>query len=247
VTCDGALEGADVVVTGLGPIVQEAVLLYRFADGRTGSALITVDRPSHTLPPIRSAVEVAAAYVGLGFEHVLGGYDHLLFLLLLVLQLRGVRAVLAAEAAFTLSHTASFSAAALGLVHVTPIAAEATIALSLVLMALDVKPGVTRPAARGAWMALVFGLVHGLGFAGGLSELGVPDTAVGFALAGFALGVEAGQVLFLAAVVAVLGALSRTRLEWALPRLEALAVPVLGGISMSWLMARGWACLTQST
>lgn len=245
VRCDGALDGAEVRVEGLGPLVPDAVLLYALADGRSGSGVLTVDSPSFRLPPDRSAVRIGADYVGLGFAHVLGGADHLLFLLLLVLQLRRIRAVLAAEVAFTVSHTLSFGAASTGLLHVDPLAAEAAIALSLVLLALDVHPGTARPGARGARLALGFGLVHGLGFAGGLAELGLPDTAVGFALAGFATGVEAGQVAFLAAVLALFLALSRTPLARHLVRLEALAIPGLGGLSMSWLLARAWICLTQ--
>src|SRR5205809_535397 len=118
---------------------------------------------------------VAVDYVRLGIAHILHGADHLLFLLALVLYVRRPRAVLVTETAFTLSHSLSFSAVALGWVHVFAPTAEACIALSLVLVALDVgRAHAERDAARqGAAIALVFGLVHGLGFAGALSEVGL--------------------------------------------------------------------------
>lgn len=241
-TCPGSVAGASLTVSGLGPIVTQAIVLYRLTDGRSGSTLVRAASPEVALPQAASAREVARTYVGSGVWHILQGYDHLLFLLLLVLNLRTVASVLVAETAFTLSHSLSFSATALGWIRVSPLAAEACIALSLVLMALDIRPGQPAPARRGASLAFVFGLVHGLGFAGALAEFGLPDHDVALALAGFAGGVEVGQVLFLAAALGVVHTLTAARPAWT-ARLEPLAVPALGGVSTYWLIDRVAAIL----
>jgi hypothetical protein len=246
VDCGGSLAGATASIEGLGPLVSEAVLLYNLADGRTGNALLTVDAPRFQVPATSSKVGVARSYVSLGIEHILGGWDHLLFLVLLVLQLRSVRAVILAELAFTLSHTVSFTSAALGLVHVVPAATEACIALSLVLLALEVRPGIPTPARRGAGMAFVFGLVHGLGFAGGLSEIGLPDQAVAVALAGVALGVEAGQLLFVTATLAVFGALALSPVRGHLSRIEQVGTVAIGSLCTAWLLDRLYTGILSS-
>lgn len=236
-TCPGEVAGATLHVEGLGPIVTQAIVLYAAADGRSGSSIVRAASPTLVLPRRPSAAAVAREYLASGVVHILRGYDHLLFLLLLVLQLRTIGAVLVAETAFTLSHSLSFSATALGWLHVSPLAAEACIALSLVLMALDIRPGVAAPARRGASMALVFGLVHGLGFAGALAEVGLPDGEVALALAAFAGGVEIGQVAVLALLLATLHPARAPRLAW-LARLEPLALSAIGGVSMFWLFER---------
>src|SRR5262249_1603286 len=151
-----------------------------------------------TIPRTEGAIGVARSYVLSGLRHIAGGADHLFFLALLVLVLRRVRAVLLAETAFTVSHSLAFAATALGRIHVRPAPVEACIALSLVLLATDVsQDGAERSVWRGAGTSLVFGLVHGLGFAGGLRETGLPDRHVAVALLGFGTGIEIGQVLFL--------------------------------------------------
>jgi hypothetical protein len=239
-TCPGALADAALTVTGMGPIVSEAVIFFRLLDGTTTTTCVTPGAPSWRIPGADPGpLAVAGRYVRLGVEHIATGADHLLFLLALVLCLRTLRAVMLAETAFTLSHTLSFSASALGWVHVSATAAEACIAVSLVLVALDVgRPVRDAPQRelRTAGLAFAFGLVHGLGFAGGLAEIGLPATAVPAALAGFAAGVELGQVAFLALALALLGLAGR------LPRLARAAVELggyaVGGIGWFWLLER---------
>lgn len=247
--CPERLSDAALTVTGLGPVVSEAVLFVTFLDGTTTSGCATASHPQWAIPgPGAGALSVAGRYVALGIEHIASGADHLLFLLALVLCLRSLRAVMLAETAFTLSHTLSFSASALGWVRVSASAAEACIAVSLVLVALDVgrAPRDASRRAHGAlsvawpWktagLAFAFGLVHGLGFAGGLAEIGLPSTAVPAALAGFAGGVEIGQVAFLAIALAALAALERApRLAHAAASAGACAI---GGIGWCWLLER---------
>jgi hydrogenase/urease accessory protein HupE len=244
VSCPGSLAGQTISVEGLGPIVSEAILVASLHDGSRVSRVLTADAPSLRLPAAQSGAALAAAYVRLGIVHIFTGYDHLLFLLSLVLLLRRVRSVLWAETAFTVSHTLSFSGTALGLIHVSSAAAEACIALSLVLCALDVGRTATLPSARqGAGLAFVFGLVHGLGFAGGLSEIGLPDHDVSIALVGFAGGIEIGQVAFLAVVLLAFAAVAaRPRLAF-VPR---AAATLIGGVASYWLVERLVVCFASA-
>lgn len=241
--CDGPLAGRTFGVTGLGPILTEAVLRVSLHDGESVSTVLTQERSSFLIPRRESRLATLKAYVGLGIVHIAGGPDHLLFLLALVLYLRRPRAIFVAETAFTLSHSLSFSATALGLIRVSSAAAEACIALSLVLLAGQVARRRAAPptAAAGAVAALIFGLVHGLGFAGGLSEIGVPDGAAALALAGFGLGVELGQVAFLAAVLVVMAGLTRL-----VPpaRLGLLGGYLVGAAGSFWLIERLRVCFT---
>jgi hypothetical protein len=240
--CDGPLAGRVVGMHGLGPVVTEAVVLVTLAGGELASHVLTRDSPTWELPRGNAWVDVARPYVRMGIEHILSGADHLLFLLLLVLTLKRPKPVLWAETAFTASHSISFSATALGWIAVSPLAAEACIALSLVLVALDVgrEPSLRSTSRRGAAVAFVFGLVHGLGFAGGLAEAGLPDMHIGHALLGFALGVEIGQVAFLVVALVAVGLLMRTRLGRPLALVAAFAI---GAVSSLWLIERVWACV----
>jgi hypothetical protein len=239
--CEGGITGHALAIHGLGPIVSEVVVWTSFADGTSSSHIVKPDEPRFELRAVGSGWSVAREYVRLGIFHILTGYDHLLFLLLLVLLLKRARSVLLAETAFTLSHSLSFSATALGWIHVSSTAAEACIALSLVLLAADVKVrGIPARAWQGARMAFVFGLVHGLGFAGGLREIGLPERAVAPALVSFGAGVELGQVAFLALV---LGGLYLGRHATALPRLKLAAVYAAGSLSAYWLLERTAVCL----
>jgi hydrogenase/urease accessory protein HupE len=196
---------------------------------------LRADAPALPLRADRSALGVLLDYLRLGVVHIATGFDHLLFLLALALQLWRVRAVLLAETAFTLSHTLSFSATALGLVRLPPVAAEACIALSLILLARELALGRRIAPSRGALVALLFGLVHGLGFAGGLREIGLPEHDVGLALLGFGAGVELGQVAFLALVLLALHA------RMLAPRralLERLGGAAIGAVGAYWFCER---------
>lgn len=241
--CPGGVTGHALSMRGMGPVVSDVVVWESFADGTSSSRVVKPDAPRFELRSAASGWTVVRQYVRLGVVHILTGYDHLLFLLLLALLLRRARSVLLAETAFTVSHSLSFSATALGWVHVSSTAAEACIALSLVLLAADVRVrGAPASPWRGARLALVFGLVHGLGFAGGLREIGLPERAVAPALVSFGAGVELGQVAFLALV---LGGLHLARHASALSRFKLAAVYAAGSLSVYWLLERGAACLVH--
>ena len=194
--------------------------------------------------------QVAAAYLWLGIEHILFGIDHLLFVLALLILVRGWKRILFTISAFTLAHSITLTAATLGFVHVPGPPVEATIALSIVLVAAEIvraRRGETSLATRWPWLiALAFGLLHGFGFAGALSEVGLPAHAIPLALLFFNLGVEVGQIAFVAGVLG-LAYVFRMAVE-ALPRavaapLRPVASPIvpayaIGTIATFWLFER---------
>jgi hydrogenase/urease accessory protein HupE len=184
---------------------------------------------------------VAWSYLRLGAEHILGGIDHLLFVLALLLIVRGGKRILMTVTAFTVAHSLTLVAATLRIVHVPGPPVEAIIALSIVFVAAEVahglqgRPGLT---ARAPWLvAFTFGLLHGFGFAGALAEVGLPQHAIAVALLMFNVGVELGQLAFVAVVLAAGMALAQLRLDWPrwAPRVPAYAI---GSIAMLWTIER---------
>lgn len=235
--CTHALAGQRIAVEGLGPGLSEVVVWVSLADGSRASRLLSSDSASWELPRAPgSALEVGASYVRFGLLHILSGLDHLFFLLLLVLGLKRFGALVLAESAFTLSHGLSFSATALGWVTVSAVAAEVCIALSLVLAALDLeRPGAGAQTMLGPLSALIFGLVHGLGFAGGLEEIGLPERDTSHALLGFAAGVEIGQLAFL---IVAFGAVRWARRWRHFPKMALASTYVIGAVRAFWLIER---------
>jgi hypothetical protein len=184
---------------------------------------------------------VADRYLRLGVEHILTGFDHLLFVLSLLLITGAGWRLVATVSAFTVSHGITLTAATLGFVRVPQRPVEAVIALSIVFVAAEIvrrDRGRDGVAARAPWVvAFTFGLLHGLGFAGGLSEAGLPAGHIPTALLFFSAGVETGHLLFVGSVASLI-ALCR-RVDWPLPRWVALAPAyAIGSVAMFWVMQR---------
>ena len=176
---------------------------------------------------------------GLGVEHILFGIDHLLFVLALVLIVRGVGLLVKTITAFTVAHSITLALATLGYVHVPSAPVEATIALSIVFVASEIlrsRRGERGLTERAPWLvAGTFGLLHGFGFAGALSQVGLPANDIPLALLFFNLGVEAGQLAFVIVALAVIALLRRIRLpEWT-PILPPYAI---GSVAMFWVIQR---------
>ena len=160
----------------------------------------------------------AWGYVSLGIGHILYGIDHLLFVLGLLLIVRGARLLLKTITAFTLAHTITLGLAVFGVAHVAPTPVEAVIALSIVFLAVELaqshrgKEGLT---FRQPWIvAFAFGLLHGFGFAGTLSRLGIPSRDIPQALLFFNLGVESGQLAFVAVFLGFVYSLRSLEIRW---------------------------------
>ncbi len=187
-------------------------------DGSKSSSIIKPDEPWVSIEGQRPAWQVAWDYTLLGIEHILSGIDHLLFVLALLLIVSGVRRLVFTVTSFTLAHSITLAAATLGWVWVPGPPVEAVIALSILFLASElvkINRGAQSLTARYPWLvAFAFGLLHGFGFAGALSQVGLPQNEIPLALLMFNVGVELGQLMFVMLMLAIIVALSRLRVQW---------------------------------
>jgi len=246
---DGSLVGQTVGVEGLSALQTDVLLRIDLEDGATHSAILRPADPAFLIPAVASKGEVAGAYWRMGAIHILEGVDHLLFLLALLLIVSGFGKLLQTVTAFTLAHSLTLALATLGFVHVPPAPTEAVIALSILFVAAEIvrkQQGEVGLTERRPWLvALAFGLFHGLGFAGALSEVGVPPHEVPLALLMFNVGVETGQVVFVVAVAAALSALRRLPLS--LPEgAWRLAPYSIGALAAFWTIERLVTAMSRS-
>ena len=245
VTRAGGLTGGTIHIAGLTATTTDVLVRLELLDGTTQITRLTPSAPSFVVEAAPVALEVARTYLVLGIEHILEGVDHLLFVLALLILVKGTRRLIATVTAFTLAHSLTLAGATLGFVHVPGPPVEAAIALSIVFVAAEIvrsRGGRAGLTERLPWVvAFTFGLLHGLGFASALNEVGLPQSAIPVALFFFNVGVEVGQLVFIASVFAVL-ALARqvTRLitvpqpAWA----WRVAPCAIGGIAMFWVIQR---------
>jgi hydrogenase/urease accessory protein HupE len=243
--CLGGLEGGNVYIAGLARTSTDVLVRFDFANGASEARRLTAGNPSFTVPVQPSYLEVIRTYLLLGAEHILLGIDHLLFVLALLLLVKGPRRIIATVTAFTLAHSLTLAGATLGFVHVPGPPIEAAIALSIMFVASEIiqrhqgKSGLTE---QYPWIvAFTFGLLHGFGFAGALAEIGLPQKSIPLALLFFNVGVEIGQLLFIAAVFAVawLGRQFTRRLSLPQPTWAwALAPYAIGSLAGFWVIQR---------
>lgn len=203
--CSEGLAGQSIVIDGLERQATDVLVRVQPLDRSPVTHRLTPDQTSYVLPASQSGLAMFATYGVLGFEHILEGWDHLLFVLALVLLIRDARRLIGAITAFTIAHSITLALAALGHLSIPGPPVEATIALSVVFLAVEYlkrREGEPRLSERAPWIvAFAFGLLHGLGFAGALREIGLPDTDIALALLAFNLGVEAGQLVFVAMIL----------------------------------------------
>ena len=235
------LRGQTVRIAGLEGTLTDALVRIEFADGSTWVKRLTALEPVATIPAQLSGWLVVGEYLQLGVEHILFGIDHLLFVLALLLITRGALRLLKTVTAFTVAHSITLGLATLGVVHIPSAPVEAIIALSIVFVAVEIlhtREGRQGLTARQPWIvAFSFGLLHGFGFAGALSEVGLPTGHIPLALLFFNVGVEVGQLLFIVIVLSFIAAIRRTRLP--LPRWVEYAPPyAIGSMAMFWAIQR---------
>jgi hypothetical protein len=237
----GGLVGQRIGVDGLVSGYTDVLLRVRHAHGGTTRAVLRASEPSVVLPERASAAEVGRDYLALGVAHILTGWDHLLFVFGLLLLVRGVAPLVKTITAFTLGHSLTLSLTVLGYTPVSSRPIEVAIAFSIFLLAVELSRG---PRAREGvirrfpWLvAASFGLLHGAGFAGALAEIGLPAHEIPLALLSFNVGIELGQLAFVAAVLATRW-VGRGLLE-RLPRWsEWVPIYTLGCLSAYWCLAR---------
>jgi HupE / UreJ protein len=241
IRCAGGLTGREVAVSGLSATVIDVLVRLQRSDGTTQVVRLTPSASTFMVEDAPRWTAIAATYLGLGGEHILLGIDHLLFVLAMLLLVRSWGRLVATITAFTLAHSITLALATLGFVHVPPQPVEAAIALSIVFVAVEivhVRMGRTGLTERWPWVvAFAFGLLHGLGFASALREVGLPENAIPAALLFFNLGVELGQLAFVGVVLALLASL-RT-LQMSAPAWSwRLASYDIGAVAMSWTIER---------
>jgi hydrogenase/urease accessory protein HupE len=246
--CAQGLAGLTVGVQGLTEVATSMLVYTEFSNGQHARSLLTAAQPNWTLPRQTGALDVFREFLSLGIQHLLTGWDHLLFILGLMFLARGLTALVFTLTAFTLGHSITLCLAALGLVSVPAAPVELGIALSLLALALALmapaRPEPLTPshgflgALPARWrlpiLALSLGLLHGLGFASALSETGLPAHQITVSLLGFNLGVECAQL----AIVIPLSALG---LRFDGPPRQALqrgAAFVIGALSACWCIER---------
>jgi len=238
---NGGLAGQTLSIDGIAGGVTDVIVRVEHLDGTSQVDRVLPDKPRFVVKGATTSPEVALSYLVLGVEHILGGIDHLLFVLALLLIVSGGRRIFLTITAFTVAHSITLVAATLGWVHVPGPPVEALIALSIAFVAAEIihglrgKPGLT---AQAPWIvAFSFGLLHGFGFAGALAEVGLPQKAIPIALLTFNVGVEIGQLLFVMIALGVTMVLGRVRLRR--PAWLPYALPyAIGCVAMYWAIER---------
>ncbi|HEY6355718.1 MAG TPA: HupE/UreJ family protein, partial [Burkholderiaceae bacterium] len=237
----GGLAGQTVRIEGVASGVTDVIVRVERLDGTSQVERLLPQHPQFTVKSPTRTSEVAWSYGVLGVEHILGGVDHLLFVLALLLIVRGGKRIVATVTAFTVAHSITLVAATLGWIRVPGPPVEAMIALSIVFVAAEIvrglrgQPGLT---AQAPWLvAFNFGLLHGFGFAGALAEVGLPQKAIPVALLMFNVGVEIGQLIFVACALAVRALLMRAPVV-ARACMPYVAPYAIGVVAMFWVIER---------
>jgi hydrogenase/urease accessory protein HupE len=243
----GGWEGKPVGVRRAGVTTGEVLVRVETRDGRAYTGRLMPDGGAWIVPRAPGPLAVAGTYLRLGVEHILTGLDHLAFVLGLFLLTPAWRHLWKSVTAFTAAHSLTLVLATLGLVHVPQPPVEAIIALSILFIAREAalaaegRPG---PSARRPWpAAFAFGLLHGLGFAGALAEVGLPGRELPLALFTFNVGVELGQLAFIAGLLLLRAPLARLA-ERLSPRARLAPAYAIGTLAFFWTVervARFWA------
>ncbi len=246
--CPGGLADGTIAIRGLEVLDNDVLVRYELSEGAAESRRLTPDQPSFVVPADPGVLDVLGSYFFLGVDHILEGIDHLLFVFALLLLISDPWRLLGAITAFTVAHSITMAAATLGWFSLPGPPVEAAIALSIIFLASELvqRDGSgTRLSESFPWIvSFTFGLLHGFGFAGALLDIGLPRGDLPLALLAFNLGVEAGQILFIAAVLAVtflLGRIAPATLRTARRPGSPVSVGnayLIGGVSAFWFIDR---------
>jgi len=199
--CAAGLEGKVIRISGLESTLTDALVRYVRQDGSVQVIRVLPQSPVFTLQTSPSVWATMGTYLQLGMEHILTGFDHLLFVFALMILVKNRRRLITTISAFTLAHSITLVTTTLGWFTLSQKPIEVIIVLSIVFLACEImrssrsQPGIT---SRSPWLiAFCFGLLHGFGFAGALMEIGLPQTDMPIAILMFNLGVEIGQLIFI--------------------------------------------------
>jgi hydrogenase/urease accessory protein HupE len=241
VKCDGGLAGKSLRVDGLETTVTDVLVRIQHADGRLESYLLKPTNPSVTLGQRTSLWQRCASYLRLGTEHILMGVDHLLFVLGLLLIVVDRRTLVKTITSFTVAHSITLAIATFGYASAPLLPLNAAIALSIFFLGPEVvrrERGQTSLTIRRPWIvAFAFGLLHGFGFASGLTATGLPSTEIPLALLLFNLGVEIGQIFFVLLILLLARSFRKLEIAWPRP-VEALPGYAVGSLGAYWTIQR---------
>lgn len=243
-TYDQALNGQKIGIEGLEMTLVDVLVQINLANTTSYTLLLQPDNPQEIIPIEPSKWEVAKLYLVLGVEHILLGIDHLLFVLCLLLLVQNLAALVKTITAFTIAHSITLGMASMNWVKLPQAPVEAVIALSIVFLAREYllfrEGKADSLTVKYPWLvAFVFGLLHGFGFAGALSEIGFPQQNIPLALLTFNIGVEVGQLLFIAVCIFVLAIWRKINLNLNFPKWTWKIAPyVIGIMAAYWLVER---------
>jgi hydrogenase/urease accessory protein HupE len=231
------LVGRTVRVDGLGPAKIDTLVRIELSDERKIQRVLRRGEPEMIVPEKAGRWTVFVDYMSIGFDHILSGMDHLLFVFGLFLLCAGVKPLVKTITAFTVGHSVTLSLAALGYANLPSGPIEVLIAASVLVLAVELAREAPEPTLmrRYPWpMALCFGLLHGMGFAGALREVGLPAGEIPIALFSFNVGIELGQLVFVLALAALVPLVKRLRV----PLPQRAAVYVMGSMAAFWMIQR---------
>jgi hypothetical protein len=236
-----SFDGATIRIDGLEYTITDALVSISFANGQDIQEILRPRNPALVVHLTGTGKVPVPAYLLLGIEHILTGFDHLSFVLGLLLLVRSRLILIKTITAFTVAHSLTLAAAALGFVHVNPSVIEALVAFSIVFVALELVRayrGQFGLTAQIPWLiAFTFGLLHGFAFAGSLAQIGLPEHNIPLSLLLFNVGVELGQLLFVGAVLSLIALLNR--LPRRLPNWTTWIPPyAIGGLASFWVIQR---------
>ena len=231
------LPGQSVTIEGLEETITDVYVRIRLLNGQRLDTIVRPEQPSFRISLANGDAMAMSSFLLLGIQHILTGPDHLLFVLGLLLIVRDRWTLLKTVSAFTLAHSVTLAAATFGLINLPTPLLNALIALSILFVAPEIiraQNGGTSLTIRYPWIvAFAFGLLHGMGFAGGLTSLGLDRAALLYALVFFNIGVEIGQLLFIALVLALRRAFGLMEIRW--PRtLEMAPTYTIGTLGAAW-------------
>ena len=236
------LVGRVVRIDGLGPAKIDSLVRIELSDGRQIQRVLRRGESSMVVPARPSSWNVFRDYLSIGFDHILSGGDHLLFVFGLFMLCASTGALIKTITSFTLGHSITLSLAALGYSNLPSGPIEVLIAASVLVLAVELARDEPEPTImrRYPWpMALLFGLLHGMGFAGALREVGLPSGEIPMALFSFNVGIELGQLVFVAGLVALAPLVRRLPI----PIPTRVAIYVMGCLAAFWMIERGLAVL----
>ena len=237
---DSGLVGRSIRIDGLGPARIDTLVRIELSDGRVIQRVLRRGEASMVVPAKASKWTVFRDYCAIGFDHILSGADHLLFVFGLFLLCAGMKPLLQTITSFTVGHSITLSLAALGYANLPSGPIEFLIACSVLVLAVELARHEEEPSLmrRYPWpMALVFGLLHGMGFAGALREVGLPSGEIPMALFSFNVGIELGQLVFVVGLIALTPLVRRLPV----PLPTRAAVYVMGSLAAYWVIERGAA------